>query len=215
MSLKTRMLLHLLARSLLYTDTHYIHPPLTRTRRGIAMTNRSARQKRLKVIILGKENVGKTTLVHQLSPGATSIEHTDKDGASITIGYDSGKIEMGGYQLHLFGTPGQSRFKMTRHIVSKGADFGILLIDGEKISNHGMSDIERDLEKELIEKKAPYLICINKMNTSLFSQEEIQCKFSLPVHFISAKTGEGIEALKRALQTLIEQHIATSKTATT
>jgi len=170
------------------------------------MNDRSARQKRLKVVILGEENVGKTTLVHQLSPGATSIEHTDGNGTSITVGYDSGKIEVGGYQLHLFGTPGHTRFKTTRHIVSKGADFGILLLDAERMSSHGMSNREKDLETELIEKEAPYLICINKMNTSLFSHEEIQRNFSLPVHFISAKTGEGIEALKKSLQILIEQY---------
>ncbi|VAW86280.1 hypothetical protein MNBD_GAMMA16-48 [hydrothermal vent metagenome] len=170
------------------------------------MRNKHSRQKRLKVVILGEENVGKTTLVHQLSPGATSVENTDSDGTSVTVGYDLGKIEVGGYQLHLFGTPGQSRFKMTRHIVSEGADFGILLIDGETMSSQGMSDRAKGLEKELIGRKAPYLICINKMNTSLFSREEIQCKFSLPVHFISAKTGDGIEALKKSLQMLIEQH---------
>ncbi len=178
------------------------------------MKNQSLPQSRWKVVILGEENVGKTTLVHQLSPGAKSVEHTSKDAISITVGCDIGKINLDGHQVHIFGTPGHTRFAFARRIVTTGAHFGILLIDSERLTKKGMSDREKIMEQELIDNDISYLVCINKMNTASLSREEIQRLFPMPVHFISAKTNEGIDALKASLTTLIVQyktHNATKK----
>ncbi len=170
------------------------------------MRNQNLRQNRLKVVILGEENVGKTTLVRQLNPDAKSVEHTGKDGLSITVGCDIGKINLDGHQVHVFGTPGHTRFAFARRIVTTGAHFGILLIDSERLTKDGMSDREKIMEQELIEGDIPYLVCINKMNTSSLSRDEIQHLFSMPVHFISAETAEGIDTLKASLTRLIVQY---------
>jgi len=171
------------------------------------MREQVAEMMRLKVIVIGAENSGKTTLVKKLSPTAKSVEHFDEDGNSITVGLDIGKIELAGCSLYFFGTPGHQRFEFARKIVSHGAHMGILMIDSVESTDKGIGKREIDFEQELIKSQIPYVICANKRDASgVLPLEEIQQHFKADVYPIAAKSGQGVVQLRDVLVKVIESH---------
>jgi len=90
----------------------------------------------VKLVITGPVNAGKTTMVQNLSDSqiaATDVAATDQVSqlkAMTTVGLDFGILKIDdGLELHLFGTPGQSRFNFMWNILSKGAIGAIFLVD--------------------------------------------------------------------------------------
>lgn len=88
----------------------------------------------LKIIFTGTVGAGKTTAIAAISDNvALSTEVPMSEGATenknqTTVGFDYGKCEMGdGSWLHLYGTPGQQRFRFMWDIVAKGA-FGLIVL---------------------------------------------------------------------------------------
>ena len=171
------------------------------------MANVESKYEKIKIAVYGEEDVGKTTLVHQFNPDqAKSIEHTTRSGQNITVGFDIGRITFGGYDLYFFGTPGQTRFEFARHIVSKGAHIGILLIDSEAATRRGINKREQEMEQEMIDKGLPYIICANKRDLDhVLPLCEINDQFIRTVLPISAKTGLGIDCLQNTLLEILEQ----------
>ncbi len=162
---------------------------------------------RLKIIVIGVENSGKTTLVRSLSPNAKSIEHADGQGNSITVGLDIGVIELAGHSLHFFGTPGHVRFDFMRKIASHGAHIGILMIDSVEVAKSGIGRREKNYEQELIDKNIPYFICANKQDVAEgLPLAEIALHFAADVHPLAAKTGQGLGELRGVLLGLIEEN---------
>ena len=171
------------------------------------MKNGSLESSKLKVVIVGAENSGKTTLVRQLNPNAKSVEHIDDEGNSITVGLDIGKIELAGFNLYFFGTPGHQRFEFARKIVSHGAHIGILMIDSLASTSNEIRKREKDLERELIEGNIPYVICANKRDIpNVLPLSDIQGYFDADVYPISAKNGHGVDVLRDTLVRLIESN---------
>jgi len=169
------------------------------------MNKNLSQAKRLKVVIIGIENSGKTTLVKHLSPGAKSIEHFDANGESITVGLDIGVISLAGYALHFFGTPGHARFEFARKIVSHGAHIGILMLDSVEAAKAGISQRDKDFEQELMAKNIPYFVCANKQDVpGALALPEIAPHFNADVYPISARDGQGVDALRADLVNLIE-----------
>ncbi len=169
------------------------------------MSKKETILKRIKIIIVGVEETGKSTLVRQLSGNAKSIEHYAKDGSSITVGFDIGVVEMDDYIMHFIGTPGQKRFEFAKKIATCGAHIGILMLDGETISEKGVQVREKTIEQELIDMNIPYLVCLNKSDVlDEAVADTVKPHFNLPIHLISAKTGQGVDKLQGALQNLIE-----------
>lgn len=77
-----------------------------------------------KIVIVGKDEAGKSTLVQNIVPGAINIERHGR-----TIALDYGNREHKAYKLHLFGTPGQARFRIVRDVVSRGMDMAVWVLD--------------------------------------------------------------------------------------
>ena len=80
--------------------------------------------KRVKVVVLGNAEAGKSTLIKTLIPNSINIEHKGR-----TVALDFGVIEESGIRFHIFGTPGQERFKVVRDIISEGAGLFIYVFD--------------------------------------------------------------------------------------
>jgi len=81
-------------------------------------------------------NAGKTTMVQNLSDSqvaATDVaatDHVSQLKSMTTVGLDFGILKIDEtLELHLFGTPGQSRFNFMWNILSKGAIGAIFLVD--------------------------------------------------------------------------------------
>lgn len=90
----------------------------------------------VKLVITGPVNAGKTTMVQNLSDSqvaATDVAATDSVSqlkAMTTVGLDFGILKIDDtLEMHLFGTPGQSRFNFMWKILSKGAIGAIFLVD--------------------------------------------------------------------------------------
>lgn len=91
--------------------------------------------KKLRVVITGTVGAGKTTFVKTASDiDVVEIERdiTDKSTSlktKTTVAFDFGKLVLGdNMDLHIYGTPGQSRFDFMWDILIKGADSYILLV---------------------------------------------------------------------------------------
>jgi small GTP-binding protein len=105
-----------------------------------------------KVVIVGKDEAGKSTLVQNIVPGAINIERHGR-----TIALDYGNREHLGYKLHLFGTPGQARFRIVRDVVARGMDVAVWVLD---YSRH-FDDRDKEILKFLSESKVPFLVFAN------------------------------------------------------
>jgi small GTP-binding protein len=78
----------------------------------------------IKVVVFGKGEAGKTTLIQKLIPGAMNIE---KDGRTIAMDY--GTLTYEGSKFHFWGTPGQARFGPVREVLATGVDIAVFVND--------------------------------------------------------------------------------------
>ncbi|GAV19857.1 mutual gliding-motility protein MglA [Mariprofundus micogutta] len=102
----------------------------------------------VKLVITGPVNAGKTTMVQNLSDSqvaATDVSATDSVAelkAMTTVGLDFGILKVDDMlELHLFGTPGQSRFNFMWNILSRGAIGAIFLVDST--SDESMAEMKK------------------------------------------------------------------------
>lgn len=96
----------------------------------------AANKQIVKLLITGPVNAGKTTFVRHLSDtqvAATDVAATDAVAglkALTTVGLDFGILKVDDdLELHLFGTPGQSRFNFMWDILVRGAIGAVFLVD--------------------------------------------------------------------------------------
>ena len=89
-----------------------------------------------KILVSGPFGSGKTTLIKHVSDEQFSGKDVPTTGtlaplkAMTTVGMDFGILNVDDdLDVHLFGTPGQSRFNFMWKILSQGALGGILLVD--------------------------------------------------------------------------------------
>ncbi len=88
----------------------------------------------LKILFTGTVGAGKTTAISAISDKVTlSTEVPMSEGATetknqTTVGFDYGECALAdGCSLHLYGTPGQARFRFMWDILAKGA-FGLIVL---------------------------------------------------------------------------------------
>lgn len=105
-----------------------------------------------KVVIVGKDEAGKSTLVQNIIPGALNIERQGR-----TIALDYGNKVHQGYKLHLFGTPGQTRFRIVRDIVARGMDVAVWVLDYSR----RFDDRDKEILEFLGESKVPFIVFAN------------------------------------------------------
>ncbi|TET23272.1 MAG: GTP-binding protein [Candidatus Stahlbacteria bacterium] len=105
-----------------------------------------------KVVIVGKDEAGKSTLVQNIVPGAINIERHGR-----TIALDYGNREHLGCKLHLFGTPGQARFRIVRDVVARGMDVAVWVLDYSR----RFDDRDKEILEFLSESKVPFIVFAN------------------------------------------------------
>lgn len=154
---------------------------------------------RTKVVIFGKSDAGKSTLIQKLVPGALNVEY----GGS-TVAMDYGKIIFRGQEFHLFGTPGQVHLNPVRECLTEGIDVAIFVMDSSR--HFDREDI--GLLKELEALKVPYLIFVNhkpEVKPERRKIDRLLESFAKPLEIIegSAKTGDGLSELLLALENTV------------
>lgn len=153
--------------------------------------------KDVKVIVFGKENVGKSTLIGAIERGALRI-----DKNNITVAMDYGRAFVNGTKLHFFGTPGQHRFDFMREILSRGANVGVMVMD----STASVSAADGELFAELRKMGIPCLIFVNKTDLAgrTANGGDIAQDFTgYPVIRGSAKMGLGVSDLVLSVASLV------------
>lgn len=142
-----------------------------------------AEEKKLKIVVFGAFGAGKTTLIKTLDPESKHVE-ANCAGGTTTVALDFGRIQMDGYHIHMFGTPGQERFEFAREIIATGMDGAILLID----ATTPFDDFTRHLSDSLKEAKVPFIVFLNKYDNVGAHPESFSGKFgSVEVRNVSSK----------------------------
>jgi small GTP-binding protein len=92
----------------------------------------------LKIVVTGPFDAGKSQFIGTISEievVATERKITTEDRqikSETTVAMDFGRFTMSNRVLHLFGTPGQSRFEFMWEILAKEMDGFVILIDSTK-----------------------------------------------------------------------------------
>jgi hypothetical protein len=149
---------------------------------------------RLKIVIFGAFGAGKTTLIKTLDPGSKHIE-ARCPGGTTTVALDFGRVDLGGRQLHLYGTPGQERFGFAREIIGRGMDGAVLLVDATAPPD----DFTRHLYDTLAAAQVPSVVFLNKCGCEGAHPESFAgCFGTTPVRAVSAQDrGACLDALSQ------------------
>ncbi|AEH06395.1 GTP-binding protein [Methanothermococcus okinawensis] len=157
-------------------------------------------KKEIKIVVMGSEDVGKTTLMENFIGHIGKVEH---NGTTVAIDY--GNIIINGKKLHLFGTPGQERFEFMRELTLNGVDYVLLVLD----ATTGLKNLDKKIIDKLCSKKIPYVIFINKTDGAtekelekLKKEIEILCNNYCYIIEGSALNNKGFDELKNVLANL-------------
>ena len=137
----------------------------------------------VKILITGHFSAGKTQLISTLSGDILSTEvkislEEEKKKETTTVAMDYGKIKTSGFDIHLFGTPGQERFDFMLGILSKDHDGAVVVVDSTDILNIKKSVRFIDfLRKE----GKPFIVACNKQDKDdCINPKEISSILNLP-----------------------------------
>jgi len=169
-----------------------------------------------KIIFGGQVGSGKTTAISQLSDiPVASTEARASDNVALrkvhtTVAMDYGLINLpSGEKVHLFGTPGQERFRFMWDVLTMGGLGLVLLVDNasEKPLDDMMLYI--DAFREFIDKNA---LVIGITRTDLSPSPQLGAyrdKLSaigicVPVYEVDARNAGDVESLLMTLLSILE-----------
>ena len=161
------------------------------------------------IAIVGAPNVGKSTLLNALLNEEKAIVSTI---AGTTRDAIEDEITIEGVKFRFIDTAGIRQTNDTVEAIGIEKTFKkiaqsqvvLQLFDGSKISEETYSEIKNQIEKKLSQHfDKQQLIVVNKMDTSNMKTVK-KCFDQYDYLTISAKTGEGVEALKKQLLGLVQ-----------
>lgn len=167
---------------------------------------------RIKIVVTGPVGAGKTTLVKTLStvPALNTDEKSSVDigKPTTTIAMDLGIMKLDSTLVHLFGTPGQSRFSFMWEEVMKGASGYIFLVDGSDPDR--LSEAAEMLGTFRERYDVPFIVGVTKrdINDSL-SLKDIAMKLGVPEDIVMEVNATDEKDAKRLLSVLINMLVPT------
>ena len=122
----------------------------------------------LKIVVTGPFNAGKTRFIKAISEidvvsTERKITHREKDmKAQTTVAMDYGRVTLGENTLHLYGTPGQTRFEFMWEILMREMSGYVMLVDA---TDPDTFEVTRELIDMINTAHAvPYVIAANKQD---------------------------------------------------
>ena len=132
-----------------------------------------------KIVVTGPFNSGKTEFVRTGSDGDAVVTEkritTEDRGikAETTVAMDFGRIDMGDNTVHLFGTPGQTRFSFMWEILAKEMNGFIVLVDSTDTPSFPEAADLIDIFSGYVD--VPYIVVANKHDLEdAASDEEVR-----------------------------------------
>jgi len=151
-----------------------------------------------KILVTGPYHAGKTTVVHQLSTRAVSVQRM-----GTTVALDFGHAEHKGFSVDLFGTIGQPRFDPILDVLG-GEALGVMLV----VDSTKPEEFPRAME--MIHKAGvhglPYVVLANKQDLpGALSPDEVRERMHIPddmlvVGTVATEKKNLIEALDALLR---------------
>lgn len=162
--------------------------------------NETVSAERVHIAFFGRRNAGKSSLVNAVTGQSLAVVSEVKGTTTDPVKKAMELLPIG--PVMIIDTPGfddegllgEKRVEKTREILAK-TDVAVLVVDG----GVGFSDADRDFLKMIEDKKLPFITVFNKCDIAdapALKENEIA---------VSAKSGEGITALKEKLGSLAKQ----------
>ena len=184
---------------------------------------------RIKVAVIGKPNVGKSSLINKILGEnrtiVSNIAGTTRDAIDTEYENESGKyvlIDTAGIRRKSKVSESIEKFSIMRTLLAiERADVCLMMID----ANEGVTDQDAKIAGEAHEAGKGIIIVVNKWDeyeketgTLEKYKKDIYAKLSYlsyaPVIFISAKTGQRVDKLFNMINNVAEQNAMRVSTAT-
>ncbi|KAF6014777.1 hypothetical protein HII12_001194 [Brettanomyces bruxellensis] len=126
------------------------------------------KEKEIRVLMLGLDNSGKTTIVK-------SLLHKDIKAISPTMGFNIDTVNYGGFNINIWDIGGQTSLRTFWYNYFEKTDFLVWVIDASSL--HRLSENFTEFEKVLQEDRiagCELLILINKIDTYNGDQEKLK-----------------------------------------
>lgn len=161
-----------------------------------------------KIIITGPPASGKSTFVSNASDSGISVDRGDLDGYRTTVAMDLGWLHFRGFDITIFGTPGQPRFDPIIPQLVKNAMGIILILDATRPDRLARA-------KELLDlahvEKLPLVIAVNKSDLphqmdEVTIRKMLNLRDDIPVFFISALKRSDVHYVVESMVDRITRH---------
>jgi hypothetical protein len=157
-----------------------------------------------KIIVTGPPSSGKSTFVTNASDRGLSVDRGDIDGFKTTVAMDLGWLHLRGFDITLFGTPGQPRFDPIMPQIIRNAMGIIMVIDATRPDTLPRA---RDLLTLAYAARIPVVVAMNKADlphqvNERQVRESLKIKDTIPVFFISSLRRSDVHSV---LESMIDQ----------
>jgi len=161
-----------------------------------------------KIIITGPPASGKSTFVSNASDSGISVDRGDLDGYRTTVAMDLGWLHFRGFDITIFGTPGQPRFDPIIPQLVKNAMGIILLLDATRPDRFVRAKELLDLAHA---EKLPLVIAVNKSDLphqmdEVTIRKMLNLRDDIPVFFISALKRSDVHYVVESMVDRITRH---------
>ncbi|SFP96999.1 [FeFe] hydrogenase H-cluster maturation GTPase HydF [Lachnospiraceae bacterium XBB1006] len=164
--------------------------------------NETPSANRLHIGIFGNRNAGKSSLLNAITGQELAVVSDVKGTTTDPVTKAMELLPLG--PVVFIDTPGlddegelgQKRIEKSFEVLRR-IDYAIVVLDGQDAR---LSAAEKRLLQELTDKKLPFVIVINKMDTMVEAQKKMIVQSSwaneYPYRFVSAITKEGVDELR-------------------
>ncbi|MDH7509632.1 MAG: GTP-binding protein [Methanolinea sp.] len=165
------------------------------------VTDRTIRLYIPKIIVTGPPSSGKSTFVANASDRGLSVDRGDVDGFKTTVAMDLGWLHLRGFDITLFGTPGQPRFDPILPQIIRNAMGMIMVIDATRPETLPRA---RDLLTLAYAARIPVVVAVNKVDLphkmdERQVRESLKLRDAIPVFFISSLRRSDVHAVLESM----------------